>query len=236
FIEGQLYNRLGFKDSANIAFDEVIDMNRRTSRAYLINAHIAKGKNFDYEQGDRIAFLELLQDLEKNRENRPYLDLIYNQYGDYYLNSDSTATAVKYYNKSIKNFKQDKVLQSINYQALAEINFDAAEYKNAGAYYDSTLTFLAENSRQWRRVKKKRENLDDVIKYEDIATKNDSILTLTNMSESERLAFFTDYTSKLKAQAVKDSIEAIKLEKMIANKEFYQKDKAVSGPNKGSTF
>src|SRR5690606_31860569 len=111
-----------------------------------------------------------------------------------------------------------------------------AEYKNAGAYYDSTLTFLAENSRQWRRVKKKRENLDDVIKYEDIATKNDSILTLTNMSESERLAFFTDYTSKLKAQAVKDSIEAIKLEKMIANKEFYQKDKAVSGPNKGSTF
>ncbi len=236
FIKGQIYNRLGQKDSANIAFDEVIEMNRKTSRSYMINAYLEKGKNFDYENGDRIAFLELLQDLEKNRENRPFLDKIYNQFGDYYRNSDSIDTAVKYYNKSIKAFKQDRVLQSVNYQTLAEIDFDNAEYKNAGAYYDSTLTFLEENSRQWRRVKKKRENLDDVIKYEDIATKNDSILKLTKMSESEQLAFFSDYTSKLKQQAVKDSLEAIKIEQKIANKEFYEKGKtAVSGPNKGSS-
>ena len=237
FIKGQIYNRLDEKDSANIAFDEVIAMNRKTSRSYMISAYLEKGKNFDYEKGDRAAFLELLQGLEKNRENRPFLDRIYNQFGDYYLNSDSTETAVKYYNKSIKAFKQDRILQSVNYQTLAEINFDNAEYKNAGAYYDSTLTFLEENSRQWRRVSKKRENLDDVIKYEDIAATNDSILKLTKMSEAEQLAFFTDYTSKLKEQAVKDSLEAIKIEQKIANKEFYEKGKTVSGPNKGgSTF
>lgn len=236
FIKGQLYNRLDQKDSANIAFDEVIEMNRKTSRAYMINAYLEKGKNFDYEKGDRTAFLELLQDLEKNRENRPYLDKIYNQFGDYYRNSDSVETAVKYYNKSIKAFKQDRILQSVNYQTLAEINFDNAEYKNAGAYYDSTLTYLEEKSRQWRRITKKRENLDDVIKYEDIATNNDSILKLTKMSESEQLAFFTDYTSKLKEQAVKDSLEAIKVEQKIANNEFFQKEKGVSGPNKGGTF
>ncbi|MCB0466334.1 MAG: hypothetical protein KDC78_11785 [Aequorivita sp.] len=237
FIKGQLFNRLGEKDSANIAFDEVIAMNRKTSRAYMINAYLEKGKNFDYENGDRTAFLELLQDLEKNRENRPFLDKIYNQFGDFYRNSDSTETAVEYYNKSIKEFKQDRILQSVNYQTLAEINFDNAEYKNAGAYYDSTLTFLEENSRQWRRITKKRQNLDDVIKYEDIAATNDSILKLTKMSEAEQLAFFTDYTSKLKEQAVKDSLEAIKIEQKIANKEFYEKGKTVSGPNKGgSTF
>jgi tetratricopeptide (TPR) repeat protein len=237
FIQGQLYNRLGQKDSANIAFDEVIAMNRKTSRAYLINAYLEKGKNFDYEKGDRTAFLELLQDLEKNRENRPFLDRIYNQFGDFYLNSDSTATAIAYYNKSIKAFKQDRVLQSVNYQTLAEINFDNAEYKNAGAYYDSTLTFLEENSKQWRRVKKKRENLDDVIKYEDIAATNDSILKLTQMTEAQQLAFFTEYTTKLREQALKDSLEAVKVEQKIANKEFYEKGKTASGPNKGgSTF
>lgn len=237
FIQGQLYNRLGQKDSANIAFDEVIAMNRKTSRAYLINAYLEKGKNFDYQNGDRTAFLELLQDLEKNRENRPFLDRIYNQFGDFYLNSDSTATAIAYYNKSIKAFKQDRVLQSVNYQTLAEINFDNAEYKNAGAYYDSTLTFLEENSKQWRRVKKKRENLDDVIKYEDIAAANDSILRLTQMTEAEQLAFFTAYTTKLREQAIRDSLEAVKIEQKIANKEFYEKGKSASGPNKGgSTF
>ncbi len=236
FIKGQIYNRLGEKDSANIAFDEVIDMNRKTSRAYLINAYLEKGKNFDYEKGDRLAFLELLQDLEKNRENRPFLDKIYNQFGDYYRNSDSIETAVKYYNKSIKAFKQDRILQSVNYQTLAEINFDNAKYKTAGAYYDSTLTFLEAKSRQWRRITKKRENLDDVIKYEDIATTNDSILKLTKMSEAEQLAYFTDYTTKLKEQAVKDSLEAVKVEQKIANKEFYEKGKTAAGPNKGSTF
>lgn len=236
FIKGQLYNRLNLKDSANMAFDEVIDMNRKTSRAYLINAHLEKAKNFDYEAGDRTAFLELLHELEENRENRPFLDRIYNQFGDYYYEIDSVPTAVKYYNKSIKAFRQDRILQSVNYQTLAVINFDNAEYKNAGAYYDSTLTYLQENSRQWRRITKKRENLADVIKYEDIAAANDSILRLTKMSDAEQIAFFTDYTSKLKEQAIKDSLAAVKAEQKIANKEFYEKGKASAGPDKESTF
>lgn len=236
FIQGQLYNRLEKKDSANLAFDRVIEMNRKTSRSYLINAYIEKARNFDYDTEDRIAFLELLQDLEKDRENRPYLDRIYNQIGQYYQNTDSLSAGVKYYNKSIAAFKQDRVLQSVNYNTLAEINFDAAEYKNAGAYYDSTLTFMTEKSREWRRVKKKRENLDDVIKYEEIAFTNDSILNLVKMSESERLSYFTDYTSKLREQAVKDSLDGVKNQQKIANNEFYIKDKSSSGSAKGSTF
>ncbi len=235
FIKGQLYNRLGEKDSANISFDEVIDLNRKAPRGYMINAYLEKGKNFDYDKGDKLAFLELLQELEENRENRPFLDKIYNQYGDYYLNSDSTATAVQYYNKSIKSYREDRVLQGVNYQALAEINFDGAEYKNAGAYYDSTLVYLEVDSRQYRRVKKRRENLKDVIKYEDIASINDSVLKIVNMSESEQLSYFTDYTQKLRAKAIADSIANIVENEAIANKEFYEKKPTESGP-KGGTF
>lgn len=237
FIEGQLYNKLQQPDSANMAFDKVIELNRSTSRAYMINAYIEKAKNFDYGQGDRTAFLELLHDLEANRENRPFLDRIYNQFGEYYRNIDSLQTAEEYYNKSIKAFRQDRILQSVNYQTLAEMKFENAEYKNAGAYYDSTLTFLEENSRQWRRIKKKRDNLDEVIKYEDIATVNDSILKLTKMSPAEQLAFFTDYTSRLKEKAVKDSLAAVKREQKIGDNEFFQQGKTTAaGPKKGSAF
>ena len=111
----------------------------------------------------------------------------------------------------------------MNYSTLAEINFDAAEYKRAGAYYDSTLTFLEEKSRPWRRVKKKRENLDDVIKYEDIAAENDSILRIVAMTKEQQLAFFTEYTTKLKEKAIQDSIASIEAQEEIANKEFYKK-------------
>jgi tetratricopeptide (TPR) repeat protein len=225
FIKGQLYNRLGYKDSANIAFDEVIDLNRKSPRVYMISAHIAKAQNFDYDTQDRVALLDLLFELEDDRENRPYLDKIYNQIGEYYRNSDSIDTAVEYYNASIQAYKDDKVLQAVNYTTLAEINFDKAEYKSAGSYYDSTLTNLVENTRQWRRIKKKRENLDDVIKYEDIAAVNDSILFIAGMSEADQLTYFTDYTSKLKAKAVSDSIANVKAGEDIANNEFYKKNK-----------
>ncbi|MBL4662887.1 MAG: hypothetical protein JKY22_04880 [Flavobacteriaceae bacterium] len=236
YIKGQLYNRLEQKDSANMAFQEVIDLNRKSPRVYMINAYIAQGKNFDYENEDKIAFLELLQDLEDNRENRPFLDLIYNQKGEYYRNTVNIDTAVIYYNKSIKAFNDNRTLQSVNYATLAEINFDAAEYKKAGAYYDSTLTFLEEKSRPWRRVKKKRENLDDVIKYEDIATENDSILRIVGMTEAQQIAFFTEYTTKLKEQAIKDSIESVKAKEGIANNEFYKKQNKARGEGGGKFY
>lgn len=237
YIKGQLYNHLELKDSANLAFDEVIDLNRKSPRVYMINAYIEKARNFDYSNGDKTAFLELLTDLEEDRENRPFLDKIYNQIGEYYYNNESIDTAVVYYNKSIQKFNNDRPLQALNYTTLAEINFDRAEYKNAGAYYDSTLTNLKEGTREWRRVTKKRENLDDVIKYEDIAVQNDSILRIVAMTESQRLTFFTEYTTKLREKAIADSIATVLEQESIANKEFYsKKNKGGEGENAGSFY
>ncbi|MEL6810830.1 MAG: hypothetical protein AAFP76_05800 [Bacteroidota bacterium] len=235
YIKGQLYDRLEQKDSANMAYQEVIDLNRKSPRVYMINAYIAQGKNFDYENEDKVAFLELLQDLEENRENRPFLDIIYNQMGDYYRNTANIDTAVIYYNKSIRTFRENRILQSVNYSTLAEINFDNAKYKRAGAYYDSTLTFLEPKTRPWRRVKKKRENLDDVIKYEDIAAENDSILRIASMSETQQREFFTEYTRKLKEKAIADSIASAKAQESIANQEFYKKQNQAEG-KEGGTF
>lgn len=237
YIKGQVYDRLEMKDSANLAYDEVIALNRKSPRVYMINAYIAKARNFDYEKEDRVAFLELLTKLEEDRENRPFLDKIYHQIGEYYRSNDSIDRSVEFYNKSIKNFKNDDYLQSMNYRTLAEINFDAANYKAAGAYYDSTITNLVVNSREWRRFKKKRENLDDVIKYEDIATQNDSILSMVAMNEGERLAYFTKYTNELREKARQDSIAAAKAETAEANKEFYEKKTNTgNGNSPNSTF
>ncbi|MBX2828987.1 MAG: hypothetical protein KTR22_12550 [Flavobacteriaceae bacterium] len=224
FIKGQIYDRLEFKDSANMAYQEVIELNRKSPRIYMIQSYIKQGRNFDYEKGDRIAFLELLQDLEANRENRPYKDIIYNAMGEYYRNTQNIDTAVIYYNQSIQNFANDRILQAVNYETLAEINFDRALYQRAGAYYDSTLTFLEEKTRKWRRITKKRENLEDVIKYELIANRNDSILKIAAMSEAEQLAFFTDYTTKLREKAIADSIAQVEADERIANQEFYKKN------------
>jgi hypothetical protein len=212
FIQGQLYNALQKPDSANYAFDRVIELNRKTPRIYLISAYIEKAKNFDYNNGNKLEFLELLTELEENRENRPYLDKIYHQIAEYHLLNASDTIAEKYYNKSLRTGSRDRFLNAMNYQNLGNMNFDNSEYKNAGAYYDSTMLNLKKNSKLYRDIRRKRENLDDVIRYEDIAQRNDSILNLINLSDEQRLAYFTEYTDKLKkaAEEAKEKAEIAK--------------------------
>ncbi|WP_417290831.1 tetratricopeptide repeat protein [Corallibacter sp.] len=201
FIQGQLYNALGDKDSANIAFDRVIELNRRIPRIYLITAHLEKAKNFNYDKGNKLEFLELLTDLEENRENRPFLDKIYFQIAQYHLQNQSDSLAVAYYNKSLRTNTQDQLLRAKNYETIGNINFDNSEYKLAGAYYDSTMKNLKTNSKPYRIIKRKRDNLEDVINYEDIAKVDDSILDLVAMSNEARLTYFQGYTEKLKQLA-----------------------------------
>ena len=50
YIIGQLYNQLRHKDSANYAFDKVIELNRRSPRVYMINAKFAKNKEYGTHQ------------------------------------------------------------------------------------------------------------------------------------------------------------------------------------------
>ncbi len=210
FIKGQLYNLLEEKDSANMAFDEVIELNRKTPRIYMISAYIEKAKNFDYAGGNKLEFIELLTDLEENRENRPFLDKIYHQIAVYHERNGSDTIASKYYNQSLRAKSQDRYLQSRNYVALGDMNFDNALYREAGAYYDSTMTKLVENSKPFRIIKRKRDNLDDVILYEMGSQRNDSILNLVSLSEDDRISFFEDYVAeiKVKAEAEKERAEA----------------------------
>ncbi|SHG79557.1 type IX secretion system periplasmic lipoprotein PorW/SprE [Winogradskyella jejuensis] len=218
FIRGQLYNEFGKRDSANMAFDVIIDMHRKIPRAFYINAHLAKSDNFDAETGNKLEFLEYLTELEENRENRPFLDKIFNRIARYHQSEGRDSLSEVYYNKSIaknKELTSDKVLFSRNYLILGDMYFDRTEYKTAGAYYDSTLTNMIEKTKPYRVVAKKRKNLEDVIYYEGIARANDSILDLLKLPKEEQVAYFNKYIKELKVQ---DSIAA-EFEKKRADKE-----------------
>ena len=239
FIQGQLYNELGKTDSANIAFDKVIALNRKTPRIYLIAAHVSKAKNFDYDNGNKEAFLELLIDLEEDRENRPYLDKIYYRIAEYHRINDSDSLAEIYYNRSLRTNTQDKLLKANNYRTLGDMKFDTSQYKFAGAYYDSTLLSLTPNTKDYRSIKRKRDNLDDVIYYEEVAQRNDSILSLVAMTEDERLAKFTLYAENLKKQAeeqkAKEEADKLRRENAAASAQGSRLDPTRAGFNTTNT-
>ncbi|MEM8999162.1 MAG: hypothetical protein AAGB24_02775 [Bacteroidota bacterium] len=198
FIIGQLYNQLGYKDSANYAFDKVIALNRKSPRVYMINAHLKKIQNTEISENNKEELFEYLTDLEEDRENRPFLAKIFREIAQYHLAVGTDSLALAYYNKSLRANQEERKLSALNYQNLAEYNFDNNQYKTAGAYYDSTLTNLTENTKQYRSIKKKLDNLEDIISYEDIVQHADSVIMVYGMSEKEQSAYFEAYIAKIK--------------------------------------
>lgn len=207
FILGQLYQNLQYKDSAYSEFQEIINMKRRSPKTYVMQAYAKQSELVDQTQ-DTLLFLKKYDKLFKDRENRAHLDVLNYQMADFYNKRKKIPQAVKYYNKSLRAKSEDRYLQATSYNKLATIYFDKAKYAKAGMYYDSTLTKLVKKNREYFSIVKKRENLEDVIKFEYVANYNDSILKIVALSDVEKNRYFEDYISKIKAaDEVKKALE-----------------------------
>ena len=198
FILGQLYQELGKRDSAIYCYQSVIDMNRKAERQFVIQAYAKKAQLFDYENGDKDAFVKTYNKLVADRENRPFLDVIYYEMGVFYDKQKDQELALEFYTASLKKASSDPYLVASTYRNLGNMHFKNAEYSTAAKYYDSTLVKLDVKTREYIHVKKVRKDLDEVIEYEYIAKTNDSILKIVAMSDTERILYFEDYIVKLK--------------------------------------
>jgi len=199
YILGQLYDNFKYKDSANTLYDENINYKRKIPREFLIHSYIRRTANSDSIKNSIIELKELVE----NIENRPFLGSLYHQIALLTLRQQKDSVAIKFFNRSLESIVNDEYLERINYNKLADINFNNNEYLTAGLYYDSTLTKLKKKTKLYRQIKKKRDNLKDVIFYENITKHNDSILALINMNNSDRKAYFKLYIDELKREEEK---------------------------------
>ncbi|GAB5563412.1 MAG: hypothetical protein Wins2KO_04750 [Winogradskyella sp.] len=236
FIKGQLYNEFEEKDSANMEFDVIIKMHRQIPRAFYINAHLEKSYNFEpTTKESEIEFEEYMAELAENRENRPFLDKIFHRIAEYHKGKALDSLAEVFYNKSLRKTTTDNYLRATNYETLGNMYFDRTIYKTAGAYYDSTMTAMEKNTKSYRIIKKKRENLDDVIYYEDIAQLNDSILRMIKLPKEEQLAIYTKYAEDLKAKAIEDAKKKEIEARNQTNSRVNNQVNTLNVPGKGNT-
>lgn len=198
YIIAQLHEEFEEIDSANAYYGQIIEMHRKIPRPSYISAHLSKIRLQDLSHYNRLEFQEYLTKLEEDRENRPFLGKIYYQIGQYYQTIESDSVAEVYYNKSLRSQTTEQKLKAINYSILGDMYFDRSIYRTAGAYYDSTMTNYEERTKMYRLYKRKRDNLQDVIFYEGVAQRNDSILKLVSMTDEDRTLVFTDIIEKIK--------------------------------------
>ena len=206
FILGQLYEELGKNQQALSSYQSVIDMNRKADREYVIQAYARKSQLFDFQNGDKEQMAKMFAQLVENRENRPFLDVIYHQMGVYYDKSNEPVAALKQYNLSLKKAKDNTYLAASNYRNLGNMYFKSAEFPLAAKYYDSTLVKLDKNTREFAQIEKVRKNLDDVIKYDALAHTNDSILKVAALSDTDRIVYFGNHIEALKKKEAQEAL------------------------------
>lgn len=207
FLLAQLYQNLSINDTAYDIYSEIINLNRKIPRKFYIQSYINKTSTSDSIDN---SILEL-KDLVENFENNNFLDIIYHQiamlnlkknYSEVTvidsLKSLNDSLAVVYFNKSLRSDPDDEILIAKNYNELAELYFRNKDYLQAGLYYDSTLSELNSRTREFKKIKRKRENLNDLIFYETIAMQLDSTIRLINMPDATRKSYFSEYVTKLK--------------------------------------
>ncbi|WP_349238949.1 tetratricopeptide repeat protein [Flavobacterium yafengii] len=232
FVLGQLYQQLGYKDSAVASYQSVIDMNRKADRKFVIQAHAKKAELFDYQNGDFNSFTKTFDKLAKDRENRPYKDLIFHHMAVFYDQKNDQKKALDFYNLSLRTDSKDSYLVASNYRNLGNMYFRNAEYPAAAKYYDSTLVKLNDKTREHNKIKKIRTNLDEVILYEALAKRNDSILNVVSLNESDKIAYFEKYIVKLKEE---DEVKRVLEEKRKEKQENIERNSTTSSIDPASS-
>ena len=231
YILGQLYQELGYKDSAVASYQSVIDLNRKAERKFVIQAHAKKAELFDYQTGDSVAFVKTFDKLIQDRENRPYKDLIFHHMAVFQDKENNQKAALNFYNASLRTNSKDTYLVASNYRNLGNMYFRNAEYPVAAKYYDSTLVKLNVKTREFVKIQKIRSNLDEVILYEAVAKRNDSILNVVAMNPENRMAYFEKYIAKLKEE---DAVKKLLVEKNKAKQENIARNNSTLSPTSAS--
>ncbi|WP_264525844.1 tetratricopeptide repeat protein [Flavobacterium sp. N502536] len=228
FILGQMYQEAGVRDSAFYYYDGVIDMNRKADRKYMMHAYAKKAQLFDYKNGDQDLFIEMYNKLLADRENRPYLDVLFYEMGVFFDKNDEQQDALFFYNKSLGRKSKDPYLTASTYRNIGNMYFKNTNYSVAAKYYDSTLVKLDPKTREFAFIQKNRKNLDNVIKYEAIAKRNDSIIKVYGLSPANRKSYFNDYIAALKEKDEAKRILEEKEKEKLANID--RNTKADGGP------
>ncbi|WP_299527898.1 hypothetical protein [uncultured Lutibacter sp.] len=198
FVLGQIYREKNLIDSSNVSFQKLINF-KKSPFKYKIHAHIEKAKNISTKE-EKLATIQIFKKLIKDRDNRPYLDQL-NYHLGLLVKEDNSEKAITYFKQSLQHSSKNDFQKELTFEALGNSFFDKTSFLNAGAYYDSILQITqSNNTKRVRGIKRKRDKLNDVIFYENISKRNDSILKLVAMSGEEREIFFSDYIVTLRAK------------------------------------
>lgn len=210
FLRGQILAKLDRKEEARESF--IIAYKYSNDFEFEVKSQVEIAKTFNAKDDDYEGAKQYLESISKkgtygSRKNEFYyaLGLMANEAG-------KKDEAQEYFRKALDEKVSDGQIRGLTYYEIGKNYFDKNDYIAAGAYYDSALVAMTyEPSKSALLTLSK--NIKNVAQNYYLIKKNDSILTLTKMSEPERIAYFGKHIDALKAKEAKEELERRKEER-----------------------
>lgn len=184
FLLGQVQRDLGNKQQAYQAFAQA-GKGASTDYRTKFNARIAQSEVF---QGSNIkGEVNALKAMARYQRNKEYLDQIYYAIGNLYLSRKDTTKAEENYALAIEKSVNNGINKALPQLALGGLYFTKHDYVKAQPLYSEAVPALPESYPDYKKLKLRSDVLDELATYSGNVQLQDSLLTLSKLSEEEQL-------------------------------------------------
>ncbi|AYZ37827.1 tetratricopeptide repeat protein [Chryseobacterium indologenes] len=209
YLRGQVAENLGQNDKARESYTAAYKY--ANDFEFEVKSQIAIAKTFN-GKGDYNGAKNYLEGISKkgtyaSRKNEFYyaLGLMANKAG-------KKDEAQDFFRKSLFEKVSDPQIRGLAYYEIGKSYLDKNDYIGAGTYYDSALAVMTYEPSKIL-LKDQSEYIKKISKNYYLIKKNDSIISLAKMNDSQRTDFFAKYITKLKAKEEKEELERRRAER-----------------------
>ena len=210
FLLGQILQRTGDYAGASQAYSKV-SSGFSTPYRIKFNARIrqsatATGKAIESE-------LKAVRRMAKYERNKEFLDQIYYAEGNLLLAEGDPIGAIKAYNNAVQKSTRQGIDMALANLALGELYFAIGDYDKAQPCFAASVTVIDKDYPGMEQIKLKSDVLDELAVHSRNVHLQDSLLALSEMTESERLEVVNRIIDELKRREKEEADEQERLKR-----------------------
>lgn len=213
FLLGQLYTLAGNKQLAYKAFGKA-GSSASASYRTKFNARIKQSEVFEGE--DITSEVKALRRMTHYDRNKDYLDQIYYAIGNLYLSRRDTTQAIANYEEAAAKSTRNGIDKAMTLLTLGGLYYAKGDYVKAQPCYAEALPQIPDTYPDYKALKKRSDNLDELAVYAQNVTLQDSLLKLSYMTPEEQTAVAERLIAELKKKEAEEAEQA-RREEMRAN-------------------
>lgn len=213
-ILGELYEELGQQAEAQNCFNKVIKRSSTYEMVFCAQMHIAR--NYDGTEEARNAIMKRFDKMLQESKNEDFKDQIYYACSEIARIDEDDDLRKEYLAKSVAAYTNNAYQRTFSSITLADLYFEANEYRKAQDYYDTATLSIPKNYPDYDGVKKKASVLKDLVLKLDEIDLQDSLQRIAKMPEAQRRAWvqkmIADYTEAERKAAAEEAERMLALQ------------------------